>query len=405
MAYENKTVEEVRDLIINSVKSKFNLVFRILSKSFIKTIAVVFSGVFIICYKQIGWLFLQLFPETASWKPVRVLGVWIRPLVKWGILIGVGEPYSGSQWKGTASVTVIAQGGSLPAGTQLKSDVTGKLYITEEGVLLEAETAAVPIICAESGSAGNLEAADTLSFVNPLGTVDKQAAVLETASYAEDDETESSYRARVVSRFRSPPLGGAFADYHQWASDVPGVLNTYPYKETETASGVLLYVSGIPSLFPDRIPSAELLKAVGDACTYDPKTGRANRKPITAVIDPAYNGTYDNVRPVSLKLYDVYITGMKGVPVSDFALAARPALDNYFTGREPYIRGLSDDNHKANAVSKNSVSSVVDQTAVSLKAEFDSVILRYNGADITSDTLGMGQLCKMNALYVNGVQV
>jgi hypothetical protein len=35
MAYENKTVEEVRDLIINSITSKFNLVFRVLSKSFV----------------------------------------------------------------------------------------------------------------------------------------------------------------------------------------------------------------------------------------------------------------------------------------------------------------------------------------------------------------------------------
>jgi hypothetical protein len=405
MAYENKTVEEVRDLIINSVKSKFNLVFRVLSKSFIKTIAVVFSGVFIICYKQIGWLFLQLFPETASWKPVRVMGIWIRPLVKWGILIGVGEPYSGTQWKGTMTVTAAAQGGSLPAGTQLKSDITGKIYITEESIPLEDVTATVPIICAESGSAGNLETGDSLSFVNPLGTVEKQAVVLATVSYAEDDETESSYRARVVSRFRSPPLGGAFADYRQWASDVPGVLNTYPYKEEETAAGVLLYVSGIPSLFPSRIPSTELLRAVGDACSYDPKTGKANRKPITAVIDPAYDGSYDNVRPVRVKRYDVAISGLTGVPVSDFAEAARPALDNYFMGREPYIRGLSDDNHKANMVSKNSISSVVDQTAVSLKAEFDSVSLRYNGAIIASDTLGMGELCEMNALYVNGGQV
>jgi hypothetical protein len=74
-------------------------------------------------------------------------------------------------------------------------------------------------------------------------------------------------------------------------------------------------------------------------------------------------------------------------------------------GREPYIRGLSDDNHKANVVSKNSISSVVDQTAVSLKAEFDSVSLRHNGVIIASDTLGMGELCEMNALYVNGGQV
>jgi hypothetical protein len=405
MAYENKTVEEVRDLIINSIKSKFNLVLRVLSKSFVRTIAVVFSGVFIICYKQIGWLFLQLFPETASWKPVRVLGVWIRPLVKWGILIGVGEPYTGSQWKGSARVTAAAQGGSLPAGTQLKSDITGRLYITLEGVPLEAETAAVPLICAESGSAGNLDAGDTLSFVNPLGTVEKQAAVLETASYGTDDETESSYRTRVVSRFRASPLGGALADYRQWAGDVAGVLNVYPYKEIETATGVLLFVAGIPSLFPDRIPTAELLQKVGDACTYNPVTGRASRKPIAAVLDPDNDGGYKNIRPISLKLYDVYIYGLSGVSTPDFTESGKPAIENYFLGREPYIRGLSNDNNKTNAISRNSVSSVVDQVCRSLKAEFETVVLKIGGYEISGDTLGMGQLCKLNSLFIDEVQV
>jgi hypothetical protein len=401
MAYENKTVEEVRDLIINSIKGKFNLVLRIFSKSFIKTIAVVFSGVFIICYKEIGWFFLQLFPETASWKGVRVLGVWIRPLVKWGILIGVGEPSSGTQWKGKLTVTAAALGGSLPAGAQLKSDITGKLYITEEGVPLDAETKTVPAICAESGSAGNLEAGDTLSFVNPLGTVEKQAAVFETDSPAKDDETESAYRARVVSRFRAPPLGGALSDYRIWASDVSGILNAYPYKDIDTAAGVFLFVAGIPSYYPDRIPDAELLRKVGDACTYNPVTGKASRKPITAVLDPAHDGTYQNIFPVSLKEYDVRVFGLSGVSPEDFVEAGRPAIENYFFGREPYIRGLSDDNNKTNVISRNSISSVVDQICRSLKAEFESVALEIDGSEISQDVLGMGQLCKLNNLYLD----
>jgi hypothetical protein len=361
---------------------------------------VVFSGVFIICYKQIGWLFLQLFPESASWKPIRVLGFWIRPLVKWGILIGVGEPESGTQWKGKLTVTATATGGSLPAGTQLKSDITGKLYITEEGIPLEAETETVPIICAESGSAGNLEAGDTLAFVNPLGTVEKQAAVLETLSPAKDDETESSYRARVVSRFRAPPMGGALSDYRIWASDVSGVLNTYPYKDIDTAAGVFLFVAGMPSFYPDRIPDAELLWKVGEACTYNPITGKASRKPITAVLDPAHDGTYQNIFPVSLKEYDVHVFGLSGVSIADFVEAGKPAIQNYFLGREPYIRGLSDDNNKTNVISRNSISSVVDQVCRSLKAEFESVTLEIGGSEISNDVLGTGQLCKLNNLWL-----
>jgi uncharacterized phage protein gp47/JayE len=404
-AFENKTIGEIRDLIINSIQTKFNIAFRMLSKSFIRVIATVFAGVYIVLYKQIGWVFLQLFPETAYWDEVNILGFRVSPLVKWGNLIGVGDPKTGTQWQGTIAVTVTTAAGTLIAGTQLKSDITGKLYITEESVPLDADTVSVPVICAENGSAGSLDAGDILSFVNPLGNAQKTAAVQSVVKYPRDDETESEYRARVASRFRNPPLGGALSDYRRWASDVEGVLNAYPYKDTGSPSGVLIYVAGTPSLFPDRIPSADLLVQVGEACTYDPETGAASRKPVTAVIDPKSDGSYENVLPVSIIGFNVYITGVAGVPVDDFASAARPAIENYFLGREPYIRGLSDDNNVTKIVSRNNVSSVVDQAAVSVKAEFESVTMQLGNDVIPVYTLGQGELAKLNNLYINGALV
>jgi hypothetical protein len=401
-AFENKTIVEIRDLIINSFQEKFNKVFRLLSKSFVRIISVVFAGIFVTLNKQIGWLFLQLYPSTAYWGAVNILGLKIRPLVKWGILIGAGEPRTGSQWTGNIAVSVTHIGSTLSAGTQLKSDISGRLYVTDEGLTLENETETVPITCAENGTAGNLGAGDTLSFVTPLGTVQRTAAVLEVTSYAIDDETEAEYRARVESRFRKPPLGGALSDYQRWASDVNGVLNTYPYQDTESAGGVLIYVAGVPAIFPDRIPTADLLRQVGQACTYDPETGRATRKPLTAVIDPAHDESYQNVRPVQNALFDVYIEGISGVPISDFGEAVLPVVKNYLSGREPYIRGLSDDNNKTNIVSRNNIMSAVDQVSIGLKAEFGNVALYLNGALTGAYSLGIGELAAIRHLYLNG---
>jgi uncharacterized phage protein gp47/JayE len=402
--FENKTIEEIRDLIINAVKSKFNLVFRLLSKSFLFTLATVLAGVFVTCYKQIAWVFLQLFPESAYWKTVMALGIPIRPLVKWGVLIGVGEPRQGSQWKGNLIVTPSGSG-TLIAGTQLKSDITGSLYITEESVAIEGSAITVPAICADTGSAGNLETGDRLDFVSPLGNVQKTATVGAVRAYGRDSETETEYRVRVVRRFRSPPLGGSLSDYQIWASDVPGVFNAYPYSDPNSAAGVLVFVAGIPSQFPHRLPTADLLRQVGEACTYDPVTGRQNRKPVTAVLDPAFDLSYENIRSISRRVYTVRVNGMNGVPVLDFANTAKPAVENYFLEREPYIRGLSDDNNKMNAISRNNVTSVIDQICLSLKAEFDNVILERNGAVIASESLGMGELAELHQLYVNGVPV
>jgi len=405
MQFENKTIEEIRDLIINAIGNNFNTAFRLLPKSFLFTIATVLAGVFVTCYKQIAWVFLQLFPETAYWRTVTTLGIPIRPLVKWGVLIGVGEPRLGTQWRGQIIVNVVSTGTTLISGTQLRSDITGRVYITEDTVSLEEDTAPVPVVCAEIGPIGNLEKGDTLDFVTPLGNVQRTATVELVAAYGLDGETETEYRERVIRRFRSPPLGGALSDYQIWASDVPGVIGAYPYSDPNSAAGVLVFVAGALEQFPRRIPTPDLLRQVGDACTLDPVTGRANRKPVTAVLDPAFDGTYKNIRPISVVNYAVCINGVAGIPMIDFANAVKPAIENYFLGREPYIRGLSDDNNRLDTISRNNLTSVVDQISVSLRAEFDDVTMERNGTQIASETLGMGELAELLRLSVNGVAV
>jgi uncharacterized phage protein gp47/JayE len=404
MAFENKTIKEIRDLLYSGVLLEFNNSIRILPKSFIKVICTVYAGVFIFLYKIIGWVFLQLFPETAYWKEINVLGMKVRPLVKWGVLIGVGEPRGGTQWKGEIAVHVTALNSQLITGTQLKSDITGKLYLVDDTKNLENETETVSVTCTETGKSGSLEAGDVLNFVSTLGNVRKEAEVLSVTQDAAEAETEPEYRYRVVNRWRMQPQGGALADYRIWASEVAGVYNTYPYNDPNTASGVLLYISGNPSIFPDRIPSAALLKQVGDVCVYDPNRGnKAYRKPMGATIDPQGDGSYSNIRPVEIIVFDIYIYGLAGIPPQDFADAVRTPLDEYFLGREPYIRGLSDDNNKTNIVSRNNASSVIDQIAISQKAEFDSVQMHKNGIVISSYTLGIGELSKLRNLYINGV--
>jgi hypothetical protein len=404
MAFENKTIKEVREILYSGIMLEFNNRIRILPKSFIKVLCTVFAGVFVFLYKQIGWMFLQLFPETAYWGEVKVFGLIIRPLVKWGVLIGVGEPKEGSQWQGDIAVHVTQGGTPLLSGTQLKSDLTGKIYLIDETRPLENEIEIFSVTCTETGNTGTLEAGDILKFVSPLGNVKKEAEVTAIIRDAMDPETEANYRFRVVNRWRMQPQGGAPADYRIWASEVPGVLNTYPYHDPSTASGVLLYVSGNPAIFQDRIPGPALLIQVGDACTYDPERGgKAYRKPMGATIDPIGDGSYTNVRPVIVVNFDIYIYGLSGIPALDFSEAVRPALEEYFLGREPYIRGLSDDNNKTNIVSKNNASSVIDQIAISKKAEFDSAAMYRGDVAVPSYTLGMGELCKLRNLIIDGV--
>ena len=404
MAYKNKSIKEVEALLINSFEHEFNKKLRLLPKSFIRVFCRVLAGVFIILYKQTGWYFLQLFPETADWQEVTILGVRLRPLVKLGVLFGVGEPLVGVQWRGTIIIDVLTQGSILYSGTQLKSSITGKLYTVEETKTLLRTKESVSIVCTEIGADGNLEQNDTLNFVNPYGFIKTEAVVSDVARVGLDNELESGYRSRVVNRFRLQPQGGALADYRIWASEVPGVLNVYPCNDKEQPGGVLLYVSGIPDIYADRIPDRGLLKKVGEACTYDPETGKATRKPLTAMLDPKNDGSYSNVKPVTVAVFDVAITGVSGIVPADFAQIVKPALQNYFLDRDLYIRGLSDDNNRTNVISKNHVITVINQIAVSVKAIFETAEMQKNGNVTTLYTLDNGELAKLGALTINGVQ-
>jgi hypothetical protein len=402
--YDNKTIDEIRTLIIGWLQQQWNNKLRILPKSFVKIISTVFAGVFIILFKQIGWLFLQIYPETAYWGEINILGIRIRPLVKWGVLLGVGEPRTGTQWSGIIKVDVTAKNTLLNNGTQLKSDLTGKIYLIDDTKTLENDVESIPVICAELGTAGNLEPGEKLYFVSPLGNVKKEAEIIEVIEDAIDNETEADYRYRVVNRWRVQPQGGSLSDYRIWGMEVPGVLNIYPYNDDDSPVGVIIYVSGNQAVFPDRIPSAALLINVGKSCTYNTETGKANRKPVAAIIDPTKDETYQNIKPVNVKTFDIYIEGLTGITPLEFSESVKNPIEEYFLSREPYIRGLSDDNNKTNSVEKNNVSSVVDQVAISLKAQFENVIMKSGEEVVPTYDLIDGELCALNNLFINGVQ-
>lgn len=409
--HENKTVEEIYNILINGFESEFNQKFRLLPKSFIRVWSKIVAGVFITGYRTNAWWGLQQFPLTAYYGNVSCLGMKINPLKMLGKLYGVGEPYLPTKWSGKITVHVTTKGVFLDAGTQLKSSVNGLLYLTTETARLTGDTAEVAVECAVGGTAGNLDDGDMLDFVNPLSCVAKSAEVSYVEKDGTDEESEESYRNRVNIRFSTKPHGGSYADFREWATDVPGVKQTYIYGDEEDISGdkylyagVIIFVAADPALYSDRIPDNALLRAVGESCTYDPDTGQM-RKMIGQVIDPEADGSYSNVRPVSVTAFDVSVTGLSDIDVADFKGAAKSALKTYFEGREPYIRGLSNESEVLNKVSYNNVLGVLNEVAISLKCDFDKAALDLDGIEIMSYTLGYGELAKLGNLYIDGIKV
>ena len=405
MAYANKNIDDVYNILITSFQEKFNSELQILPKSFVKVLSKVFAGVYIIPFKLCGWFYLQLFPETASYKEVVIQGHKVIPLVKLGDLFGVSKPTKGNAWNGTVTVSATEPEAErvLTAGTQLKSDLTGLLYCVSEDTTLNDDEVEIPVYCITSGTDGNLSDGAVLKFVSPLAICEQNTSVYSTTQSGTEDETEAHYRKRVQTRYSTQPQGGALADYRNWAYDVDGVLQTYPYNDENCPGGVLLYVAGNSDLYADRIPDSALLKAVGKACTYDPDTGVQNRKPVTAIIDPAGDETYSNVKAVQVTSINVFVTGLDGVAAADFGADFKSAASDYLLNREPYIRGLSDDNNRTDSILKNNLAAIANEICISYKGDFGSVTMNAGGSAINSYTLGQGELCKLGDLYIDGV--
>lgn len=405
MAYANKNIDDVYNLLVTSFQEKFNSELQILPKSFVKVLCKVLAGVYIIPFKLCGWFYLQLFPDTASYKDVIIQGHKVNPLIKLGDLFGVPQPAKGDSWNGTITVIVTDPAAEkvLQQGTQLKSDLTGLIYCVSENTALDAATVEVPVYCTTAGTAGSLAVDSVLKFVNPLAICSQEAKVSSTTQAGTEDETEAHYRKRVQTRYSTQPQGGALADYRNWAFDIAGVLQTYPYNDENSPGGVLLYVAGNSDLYTDRIPDSALLKAVGNACTYDPDTGVQNRKPITAIIDPAGDETYINVMPVRVTSINVFVNNLTGVAAADFGADFKAAAEDFLLNREPYIRGLSDDNNRTDSILRNSLAGIANDICTSYKGDFGELLINAGGASISSYTLGQGELCKLGDLYIDGV--
>jgi uncharacterized phage protein gp47/JayE len=67
-AFENRTVAEIKELLIASFQQEFNGVLRIFPRSFIKIFATVIAALFIVLYKMIGWVFCNYTPKRLIGK-------------------------------------------------------------------------------------------------------------------------------------------------------------------------------------------------------------------------------------------------------------------------------------------------------------------------------------------------
>lgn len=339
MSLQTPTTEEISDNIIAQLEASLNQTIPLLPKSFLRVLSKILAAVFILIYKYAGFIFLQMFVQTASDKDTEINGKTINPLKEWGRLIGVGDPVAATQAELNITITVENQVGSLPINTQLINSNNGVTYITLAEIVLNAPTkpALVRAVSDQvggggAGAIGNLNPGDIVFFANPLPNVARDAVVDSQAVTGANAETTENYRQRIVDRFQARPQGGALADYSIWGEEVAGIINIYPYTSANPGEVDVFAEATIESSGSgDGIPTVAQLTAVFDSIEKD-ENGLATRRPANAFV---------NVFAITRTGFDVVVNGLVVDNQPQVESDIEDALTEFFLDAEPFIDGLT----------------------------------------------------------------
>lgn len=396
MALDPQSTQEINDTIIAQLELAFNQTIPLLPKAFNRVLAKVLAGVFVVLYKYGGFIFLQIFVQTASIKETVINGVTLSPLIAWGRLIGIGDPAAATNAELTIDITVENQTGILASNSQLVNSDNGVTYITIGAVTLNAPTVSATIRAVSdqadgggAGAIGNLEIGDTVTFANPLPNISRDAIVTAQIVTAADGEATEAYRQRVVDRFQKRPQGGAYADYEIWGEEPVGIINVYPYT-SDIPGQVDVYVEATPesSGNPDGFPTAAQLQQVFDSIELD-DNGLASRRPANSL---------HNVLSITRTLFDVDVEGLVVENTAQVQTDITTSVEEYFLDREPFIVGLSI-LPRRDRVTRTGVEGVVEDIVSAAGGVYTAAVVTQAGIPIGIYSLGIGEKSKASVTF------
>ena len=390
MALDTPTTKEISDNIIAQLQASLNQKIPLLPKSFLRVLAKVLAGLFVLLYKYGGFMFLQIFVETATIAETEINGKNISPLIAWGRLVGVGDPVSATNAEMEINVAVVTQGGTLSSGSQLYNAENGVTYLTVGDVLLNAPTVQAVIIAVSdqaggggSGDVGNLEIGAIVTFANPIADINREADISDQLVTGADQESDAAYRQRIIDRFRKTPQGGAYADYELWGEEVPGIINVYPYTGMPGQVDVYSEATEESSGSPDGIPTAAQLLAVKESIELN-VNGIATRRPANAFV---------NSLAISRTAFDVSVIGLEVDDLGGTQILIDSAVKQYFMEREPFVDGLSILPRK-DRITKSAVTGVVEDVVTAEGGIFQAITLDLDTVPIDVYSLGEGEKAK-----------
>jgi len=205
----------------------------------------------------------------------------------------IGENYGIIQNPATAcnlTITIAADvAATLPQTVEWVGDANDERYSADSSGAEAAGFITINITAKNTGESGNLEVSDALTIGTQTPGVSNIGTVTVVNTVGAPEETEASYRGRVLTAIRTVGGGGNSADYRTWSEEVTGVENAFPYAGKPRA--LILTATDIFFTAPDKIESTvtdltSIEFAVGHGVTV---TGSASNDGTYPVVSAAIN--------------------------------------------------------------------------------------------------------------------
>lgn len=253
-------------------------------------------------YQKIGWVFRQIFPDTADEdelvRAANVRGVPRKdPVAATGVVALKG-----------------AVGVELLVGATMKHVVTGEQFVATSGAVIGSDgTATVPIKAQTVGAALNHLTGELIVTSPPLGMDSATALVGETTGGVDLEKIESLL-ARLLEIIQQPPAGGAVYDFVRWAKEVEGITDVLPLPKRRGAGTVDLVVTaggGLPSseaIANCRAHVLNVCSVIADVWVYAPTIRTVDA---TASVELADGYQFADVQAAAQKAYDMLLGGLK----------------------------------------------------------------------------------------------
>jgi uncharacterized phage protein gp47/JayE len=271
MPFARSSLQQITNRILSDFQTRITGATSLLRRSILGIIARVNAAAFHLQYEYLDYQARQLFISTADEAGLETHSS------EYGIPRNAPTFATGS---GTATGTT----GTIILATSQLSNSDGLLYMMTANATIVAGSATIEFTALVSGEDYNDDAGILLTFVSPQTGVNSTVTVdSDGIAGGADEETNEELRARLLTRKRLPPHGGAAFDYLAWMLEVSGVTRSWLISEYQGIGTLgLIFVRDDDTSIIPSLTLRDAMKAYITSHT-DPITGETVGAPVTAV--------------------------------------------------------------------------------------------------------------------------